>query len=120
MFFYQGCDLHRRIKREVIGSPQRTEISSLLLVQLQDKVSNLQTQITTDSQSLQHEIVTEVDQLRTEQAKMKAEVLQQFETEMNLMRESMGNVQTMMNEYHPNTEGMCVWELFSDQIKSVC
>ena len=105
---FQGCNLNRQIKREVIGTPQKTDISSLLLVQLQDKVSNLQNQISTDSQSLQHEIATEVDQLRTEQAKMKAEVLQQVQTEMNVMKENMGDVQIKMNEYHPNTEGTCM------------
>ena len=50
---------------------------------------------------------------------MKAEVLQQVETEMNAMKESMGDVQTKMNEYHPNTEGICALELYPNQMKSV-
>lgn len=77
----------------------------MLLVQLQDKVSSIQLQMQTDNDNLQQEIVSEVDQVRTEQANLKSELLQQVQTEINVMREGVESMQTKMDGFHPNTEG---------------
>ena len=109
---FKACSKHGSLektedKREVVSSSSQPDVHTLLLVQLQDKLSNIQSQYQVADNNLQHEITAQAAELRqevkSESAKLQqqlGDVRQQVSTELAAVDRSIQKINKTMVEFH--------------------
>ena len=89
-------------KREVISSSvAKPDVQRLLLLQLQDKVSNLQHQYQVKDSDVQEEITAQAAELRQE---MKSESAK-LQTQLGYVRQQVQKISSSIISYHSNKAG---------------
>ena len=83
VLFFKVCFKHNDHektvdKREVVASSSQPDVHTLLLAQLQDKLSNIQSQYQVADNNLQHEITSQAAELRQEVKSESAKLQQQL------------------------------------------